>query len=214
VSKDTRFDRVYHTTLQARELPLISAFKGNAALLVAGSSYAYEENLIKEYLDQASSTSKVIVAPHEIDAAHIQAIQHLFVNQKTLLYSEATEQNCVDAQVLIINNIGLLASIYRYADIALIGGGFGKKGLHNTLEAATFGMPVLFGPNNHDKFPEAQQLIDAGAAHVINTNEEFTALVNSYLQHKEKRKETGANARNFILENLGSTDIILNHIQI
>lgn len=212
VSRDTRFDRVYDSTVNAPLLPLIEQFRQNQPLLVAGSSYATEETMIGNYLVDHPRL-KVIIAPHEIHASRISEVLDTFKDHKTMRYSEANAQNVQDAEVLVIDNIGLLAAIYRYADIAFVGGGFGKKGLHNTLEAATFGMPILFGPNNHDKFPEARQLLQNGIAFTIPDQEAFSQLMEDLLHYPAKRKEIGLRSRNFIQAHIGATATILSHIR-
>lgn len=214
VSKDSRFDRVYTTIKNVQSLPIIEQFKHKNLLIIAGSSYTPEENLINNFLLQTSQKIKIIIAPHEIDSAHIKTIEHTFANFKTILYSNANTSNVIDKQVLIIDNIGLLSSIYQYGDIALIGGGFAKKGLHNMLEAAAFGMPILFGPNNHDKFPEANQMIKYGVAFTVyNNNLEFNHLMDEFISNTEKRNKISSLSKKFITENIGSTEIILSTIK-
>ena len=215
VSKDTRFDRVNHAVNNTRILPVIEQFRQDKFLLVAGSCYIEEETLVNHFLNNASAAKiKVILAPHEVDITHIKSIQKTFSGNKTILYSDANEENVKEAEVIIIDNIGLLSSIYKYADIALIGGGFGKKGLHNILEAAAFGMPVLFGPNNHEKFPEAKQLINNGTAFVIHNSAEFDLLLNEMISDKIKRNYLSFLSKNFITENIGATDLILSNISL
>ena len=116
--------------------------------------------------------------------------------------------------MLVIDNIGLLSSIYQYADIAFIGGGFGKKGLHNTLEAAAFGMPVLFGPKNHQKYPESLQLIENGSAFVIHHTADFDKQFLEFIRDQSKRNSVSTLSKKFIEENIGATNIILSNISI
>jgi len=213
VSKDTRFDRVYDTTRNLKPLSKIELFKQDSFILVAGSSYIEEENIINQFLNKYPDKKiKIIIAPHEIDGSHLKEIQEIFEGKKTCFYSTADDENLISSQVLIIDNIGLLSSIYQYADIAIIGGGFGSKGLHNTLEAAAFGMPILFGPNNHLKFPESIQLIENGSAFIIHNSEEFDLQISSFIDDEVKLKNISALSRKFILTNTGATEIILSQI--
>ena len=213
ISKDTRFDRVLDTVKNSINLPKIELFKQDEILLVAGSSYLEEENLIHQFLVAHSSEKiKIIIAPHEINQSHLNSIRQLFSEQKICFYSTTTDQELQESKVLVIDNIGLLSSIYRYADIAFIGGGFGKKGLHNTLEAAAFGMPVLFGPNNHQKYPESIQLIENGSAFVIHNTSDFNDLFLEFIRDDTKHKSVSALSKRFIEENTGASEIILSKI--
>lgn len=211
-SNDTRYDRVYAQSLQPKPLPLISAFKGDAPLLVLGSSYSHEEAFAAEALKNYPIL-KLIIAPHNITGERIAEVEERFNAFKILKYSTATESNASSAQVLIIDNIGLLSSIYRYADLAFIGGGFGHKGLHNTLEAAAFGMPVLVGPNNHERFPETSLMKEQKVLFTVSTAEEFTKTAGSFLNNPALLAETALASRNFIKENTGATSVIIDHIR-
>ncbi len=161
VSGDTRFDRVYTIAQQAKTFPLIQKFAGQHKLLLAGSTWPAGERMINQLL-LGNNKIKLIIAPHEVHEERIKSILKLFYTKKVLRYSEAEENNIEAADVLIIDQIGILSGLYQYCDIAYIGGGFGK-GIHNILEAATFGKPIIFGPN-YQKFKEAVDLIDLGGA--------------------------------------------------
>lgn len=169
---DSRFDRVYENAQANKELPLIQAFKGNDKLLVMGSTWPADTDLLPQ-----ETSYKRVLAPH--DLKYTPQLQKQF---KGLLYSEANKQNVTEAHTLIIDNIGLLASIYRYADVAYIGGAFGS-GLHNILEAAVYGCPLLFGPKHHN-FPEAAELINIGGAKSVNNDQAFQKAVSDYLTNK------------------------------
>ena len=171
---DSRFDRIYTNAQTNKELPLIEAFKGKEKLLVMGSAWPSGIALLEK-----NPTYKLIVAPHDLKYA-----TQLKKQLKGLLYSQANESNVRDPKVLIIDNIGLLASIYKYADVAYIGGAFGS-GLHNILEPAVYGCPLLFGPKHHN-FPEAAELISFGGAKSISNKEEFQKAVNDYLNEAPK----------------------------
>ena len=171
---DSRFDRVYANAQAKKELPLIQAFKDKDKLLVMGSTWPADIALVEK-----NPSYKCIIAPHDLKYAPALQIQF-----KGLLYSQANESNVKDAQVLIIDNIGLLASIYKYADVAYIGGAFGS-GLHNILEAAVYGCPLIFGPKHHN-FPEAAELMSTGGAKSISNKEAFQKAVADYLEEAPK----------------------------
>lgn len=211
-SNDTRYDRVYTSSLHPASLPLIAAFKGNAKLLVLGSSYTAEEELATAALTQYPDL-KLVVAPHEIASERIAEIDDRFRIFNAIKYSEATTANVSSARVLIIDNIGLLSAVYQYADMALVGGGFGNKGIHNTLEAVTYGMPVFIGPNNHERFPETGLLKKNNILFTVSSADDFTSVLHDFLTTEQKLFQTGQLAKSFILNNTGATAIILNHIK-
>ena len=171
---DSRFDRVYANVQNNKELPLIQAFKGKDKLVVMGSTWPQGIALLEKNL-----TYKLIVAPHDL-----KYVPHLKKQLHGLLYSQANEGNVKDHKILIIDNIGSLASIYKYADVAYIGGGFGS-GLHNILEAAAYGCPLLFGPKYHN-FPEAVELISIGGAKSIRNKETFQKALYDYFEKVPK----------------------------
>lgn len=211
VAGDTRFDRVFEISKSVKKIPLIEQFKQGKNILIAGSTWLDDERILST-LDFKTLNFGLIIAPHEINEEHIQAIEELFSKSsavRCLRYSKANELNITKATVLIIDNIGMLSSIYQYGTIAYIGGGFGK-GIHNILEAATFGLPIIFGPN-YQKFSEAVELIKLGGAFTITTNKEFEDNFTS-LTYPEKLSSASAISRGYISSNTGATDKILNSI--
>lgn len=211
-SNDTRYDRVFDTCQNPKDLPVVKVFKTEQAVLVLGSSYAAEEDLVAKYLRINDANLKVIIAPHVITPQRIAEIEKLFHKYAILRYSEASMLNAYRAQILIIDNIGLLSSIYQYADIAIIGGGFGNKGVHNTLEAATFGMPIYIGPNNHQLFPETGLLKEAGVLFTINSTDDFCMQLLAMLTDNNLRNKIKVQSQQFIRTNLGATALILNKV--
>jgi len=205
---DTRFDRVLEIRQEAKDLPLVEAFKGESLTIIAGSSWAPDEDLFIEYFNTHSEI-KLVIAPHVIDENHlVEIISKL--KRSYVRYSKANEQNVKNADCLIIDGYGLLSSIYRYGEIAYIGGGFGV-GIHNILEAAVYGIPVIFGPK-YQKFMEARQLIEEKGAFSIKDEEELNQLLDKMTSDKEFLKESGSNAGNYVTRNLGASELILSQI--
>ena len=205
---DTRFDRVLQIREEAKELPLVEKFKGDSFTLVAGSSWGPDEDLFLEYFN-THPEMKLIIAPHVIDENHlVEIISKL--KRPYVRYTRADERNVQKADCLIIDCFGLLSSIYRYGEVAYIGGGFGV-GIHNTLEAAVYGIPVVFGPKYH-KFMEAKQLIEAQGAFSIRNYEELGSLFDRFLTDEHFHRETGSNAGFYVTNNAGATDKVLSMI--
>ncbi|WP_277639487.1 3-deoxy-D-manno-octulosonic acid transferase [Bacteroides graminisolvens] len=205
---DTRFDRVLQIREEAKELPLVEKFKGDSFTLVAGSSWGLDEDLFLEYFN-THPEMKLIIAPHVIDENHlVEIISKL--KRPYVRYTRADERNVQKADCLIIDCFGLLSSIYRYGEVAYIGGGFGV-GIHNTLEAAVYGIPVVFGPKYH-KFMEAKQLIEAQGAFSISNYEELGSLFDRFLTDEHFHRETGSNAGFYVTNNAGATDKVLSMI--
>lgn len=205
---DTRFDRVLEIREAAKDLPLVEKFKGNALTMVAGSSWGSDEDFFIEYFN-THPEMKLIIAPHVIDENHlVEIIDKL--KRPYVRYSRANEKKVEKADCLIIDCFGLLSSIYRYGEIAYIGGGFGV-GIHNTLEAAVYGIPVIFGPK-YQKFMEAIQLIDSKGAFSIKDYEELKTLLDKLISDHEFLNEVGTHAGNYVTGNAGATDKILNKI--
>lgn len=205
---DTRFDRVLEICQQAKDLPLVEKFKNNQLTFVVGSSWGPDEDLFIEYFNQHPEM-KLIIAPHVIDENHLVEIVSK-LKRPYVRYTRADEENVGKAECLIIDCFGLLSSIYRYGEIAYIGGGFGV-GIHNTLEAAVYGIPVIFGPK-YQKFQEAIQLIEAKGAYSIANYEELKTLLDKLLTNKEFLHATGMNAGNYVTDNVGATDKVLEMI--
>ena len=206
---DTRFDRVLQIREEAKDLPLVKLFKGdNTFTFVAGSSWGPDEDLFLEYFNNHPEM-KLIIAPHVIDENHlveiISKLKRLYVR-----YTRADEKNVLKADCLIIDCFGLLSSIYRYGEIAYIGGGFGV-GIHNTLEAAVYGIPVIFGPK-YQKFMEAVQLLEAKGAYSIKDYDELKTLLDRFRTDEVFLRETGTNAGYYVTSNAGATEKIMHMI--
>lgn len=211
-SNDTRYDRVFETCKQPKQLALVKAFKNEHTVLVLGSSYTPEETLAAAYLASTNDNIKVIVAPHQITPSRLDEVEKAFDAFPVLRYSEASLFNAHKARVLLIDNIGLLSSIYQYADVALIGGGFGHKGIHNTLEAATFGMPIFIGPNNHAKFPEIALLKQAGVLKTVHAKDDFMVELMAFTTNVHLLQTIKKHSRQFIEDNTGATNVVMRHL--
>lgn len=209
LSGDTRFDRVEDIANKAKPNALVAAFKSNNKVLLAGSSWPEDEALIYPLLKEISDL-KIIFAPHQIDEKHIQSIEKNCAG-KALRYSQATKENINEKSVLIIDNYGLLSSLYGYADFTFIGGGFGV-GIHNTLEAATFGMPIFIGPK-YEKFQEAKDLVSLGVIEVIKDTKQLEhSLVDLLSDHGYCIKK-GKKAQEYVKSQAGATKHILNYLE-
>ena len=205
---DTRFDRVIEIYKRAKELPLVEKFKSDAFTLIAGSSWEPDENIFIPYFNSHPEL-KLIIAPHVIDESHLKSITEK-ITRKVVRYTQADEKTIAEADCLIIDCFGLLSSIYRYGEIAYIGGGFGV-GIHNVLEAAVYGMPVVFGPNNR-KFREALGLLACEGGFEIHDKEDFKELADRLITNKEFLKETGKSAYTYVRENAGALKKIMEKI--
>ncbi|NLE35741.1 MAG: 3-deoxy-D-manno-octulosonic acid transferase [Bacteroidales bacterium] len=208
VTGDTRFDRVSQIVAAARDLPVIEQFRGSEKLFVAGSSWEEDEDIIIRYINGNSSAMKWIIAPHEIDEAHLERIEGR-ITSGTVRYSHYRGKE-VSGRVMIIDNIGMLSSVYRYASVAAVGGGFGR-GIHNILEPACWGIPVLFGPN-HQRFREAGQLIERGGAVSFSDFKTFSKIVDKYINDNEALESSGRASASYISENKGATEEVYNEI--
>ncbi|MFC1734323.1 3-deoxy-D-manno-octulosonic acid transferase [candidate division KSB1 bacterium] len=209
LSGDTRFDRVYEAAQHKQSFPLIEKFCKESKVLLAGSSWPEDEVLIYQLLKENIPDLKIIIAPHEVNKEHINTIIGN-LNNNYIKYSELTEEIANTTQVMIIDTIGILLHLYQYATIAYIGGGF-SKGIHNILEAATFGKPVHFGPNYH-KFEEAKSLIDLEGAFSVKNYSELKSKLNELLNDPNYYHKVSETCRNFILKNRGATERILGFI--
>lgn len=215
VTGDTRFDRVLDIHRQAHDIEMVEKFiarrDGHCPLtLVAGSSWPQDEEILLPYFHQHPEL-KLIIAPHEIHREHLMAIE-AGLKRPFVRLSEAKEDDLADKDCLIIDCFGLLSSIYRYGQIAYIGGGFGA-GIHNTLEAAVYGIPVLFGPKYH-KFKEAKDLIAVGGGFSVSDTHSFNEKMDELLTSREAREAAGEAAGNLVYRNAGSTDKVLQVIGI
>ncbi len=205
---DTRFDRVMQIREEAKELPIVKEFKQDKLTLVAGSSWGPDEDMFLEYFNNHPEM-KLIIAPHVIDENHLVEIINK-LKRPYMRYTRADEDTVHKSDCLIIDCFGLLSSIYSYGEIAYIGGGFGV-GIHNTVEAAVYGIPVIFGPK-YQKFMEAVQLIEAKGAFSVNNPEELNALLDKLIIDKDFLQTTGQNAGNYVSSRSGATDLILSKI--
>ena len=208
VSGDTRFDRVKQIKNRDNFVEFIAEFKGNEKLIVFGSSWEAEEKLAK-ILSEKLKNFKIIIAPH--DLKRVEHLKQIF--PKAILYSELEQSQIsnLKSQILIIDSIGLLSKLYSYADIAIVGGGFHDKGLHNILEAATFGIPVIFG-NQYKKNPEADELIAQNGGKSFAKEELASDFVLELTQNSNLLKEMSQNAENFVHNQPNSSEIILKKI--
>lgn len=207
---DTRMDRVLAICRAAKQLPLVERFKSGRFVLVAGSSWAPDEDLIINYFHRHPEM-KLILAPHVISESHLKQIEEK-LQRPSLRYSEATEQNVAEADCLIINCFGLLSSIYRYGEVAYVGGGFGV-GIHNVPEAAVYGVPVLIGPNNR-KFREAQDMMRLGGCIEIHNQDDFNATMERFTTGKAALKRAGELNRDYIEGNAGAADKIFSQLKL
>ena len=205
---DTRYDRVSENVMKVASLPLIQKFRNDKFLLVAGSSYHQEEELVFEFL-KVNQDARAVIAPHEVTKSRLREIESRFKSISTISYSMAEAAGISNQRILIIDNVGMLSSVYRYASLALVGGGFGTKGLHNILEPCAFGIPVAFGKKNISGFHEANEMIKAGAALGIDMNDisQFTSLPNE----RSICEKMGEAALKFIEIKKGATVRIINH---
>ena len=205
ISGDTRFDRVHKIARQAEPIPEIESFMGGDKVFLAGSSWPPGERMIRELYDKKMDGIKFIIAPHDVGKSHIDELQHkLFPG--ALLFSEIDKHPGTDSKVLIIDSIGQLSRLYQYAHISYIGGGFGV-GIHNILEAATFGSPVLFGPN-YGKFQEAVDLVQLGGAFVIKNANALIRKTDELFHDQEFHEETADICRNYVEHHRGATEMI------
>lgn len=202
---DTRLDRVIEVRNNAKNLPLVERFAGCWKILVVGSSWQPDEDIILPWFNTHEGI-KLVLAPHVVSEEHLRQIETK-ITRPTVRYSAATPKNVAESDCLIIDCYGLLSSIYRYATIAYVGGGFGA-GIHNVPEAAVYGVPIVFGPNNK-KFREAQCLLSCGACREIDTADNFSQVMASFLSDKEELKKSGEAAANYILHNTGATELIM-----
>jgi len=208
VAGDTRFDRVSEIAEKFTPIEEIEKFCSSALVLLAGSTWPEDEKLIK---DAAANLPylKIIIAPHEIHKEHIDQLKLIFPD--AVLYSQLTAHSSQPATCLIIDNIGMLSKLYHYATIAYVGGGF-NKGIHNTLEAAVYGKPVLFGPN-YKKFKEAIGLIEYGGGISITSGSELSTILQKFISNKTELESSGKKSFEFVKQNKGATEKILDYIK-
>lgn len=221
---DTRFDRVLQIKEAAKQLPICEAFRTGVAssqsadvphhdfkVFVAGSSWPPDENIFIPFFNEHKDW-RLLIAPHVIAEEHLKLILSLIKDKKVVRYTQTTPEEAAEADVLIIDCFGLLSSMYNYGDVAYIGGGFGV-GIHNTLEAAVWNMPVIFGPNNQ-KFQEAQGLLKSGGGFEINTYDDFSGLMSSLMNDETFLKQAGDKAGTFVAHLAGATDKVLASVKL
>jgi 3-deoxy-D-manno-octulosonic-acid transferase len=209
VSGDTRFDRVIEIAAQFTQVPMIQSFCGENKVIVAGSTWEEDEAELIHYV-KANPQIKFILAPHEIDADNLEDVQKQFSG--AVLYSQLKDAPGVTTNVLIIDNVGMLSRLYYYADITYVGGGFGGDGVHNVLEAAVFGKPVIYGPE-FEKFIEAIELTNCGGGISINSALELEAELNKLWENKTLLETTGKAAKTYVYSNAGASKKIADFIQ-
>ncbi|TAF07901.1 MAG: 3-deoxy-D-manno-octulosonic acid transferase [Flavobacteriia bacterium] len=214
VSGDTRFDRVVSILERDNSLNFIEQFKDNKTTIVIGSSWPKDESLLVNYINQSSDDVKFIIAPHNIKQEQILNLKNQ-IEKKTILFSENVETLLIAAlqeyNVFIIDTIGILTKIYSYADIAYVGGGFGNPGVHNILEPATFGVPVVIGPN-YSHFAEATALVNMEGCISIQHQSQLNEAFDLLLHNDDERLEKGHICSTFVQMNKGATQTIMNHI--
>jgi 3-deoxy-D-manno-octulosonic-acid transferase len=208
VSGDTRFDRVNAILERDNTLDFIEQFKNNTPTIVIGSSWPKDEALLAEYINQAGEDVKFIIAPHNIKTDQIASLKAQ-ITKSTVLFSEKKDKDLSSYNVFIIDTIGLLTKIYSYGTIAYVGGGFGNPGIHNILEPATFGIPIVIGPN-YSNFAEAIQLVKLGGCLVISNPLELKQNLDRLLHDKEYLEEKSQICKSYIQDNTGATDSIMN----
>lgn len=201
---DTRFDRVLDIAKQAKELPIVEQFKQGSRLMVAGSSWGPDEDLIIPYFNEHPELN-LIIAPHVIKESHLKEIEGK-LQRPSIRYTQVSEENITKADCLIIDCFGLLSSIYRYGEIAYVGGGFGS-GIHNVPEAAVYGLPVIIGPNNK-KFREAQTLLSLGGCFEVQDSATFVETMDRLLLDEKFMRERGQIAGSYIFDNSGASNLV------
>jgi 3-deoxy-D-manno-octulosonic-acid transferase len=209
VAGDTRIDRVMRIAAEAKDYPEVQAFCGQSPTLIAGSTWPGDEDLLAEWLPQMPADWKLIIAPHEIGEEHLVAVEKKLEILSVLRYSQWNPAAATAAQVLLIDNIGMLAALYRYGKLAYIGGGFGS-GIHNILEPMAFGLPAAFGPK-FQKFNEAVTLAKQGGGFSVKNAAEFGIVFEAMLNEK-KHQDTVQIVQVYLNVNRGATDRILERI--
>jgi 3-deoxy-D-manno-octulosonic-acid transferase len=209
VSGDTRFDRVAAILEKDNLVDFIAEFKNNTPTLVVGSSWPKDEALLVDYLNQSTHALKWIIAPHNIKPEQINSLKQS-IQKKTVLFSEREGKNLADYEVFIIDTIGILTKIYSYADLAYVGGGFGHPGVHNVLEPATFGVPIICGPH-YSHFAEATALVELGGCVSIQSAQELQEALDTLIQNADIRHEKGHICQTFVQMNTGATQKIINY---
>ena len=212
VSGDTRFDRVMAIAESTKSFPAVENFTANKKVFLGGSTWPQDEELIHKLAVESDDNVKFIIAPHEIHKERIKSIEELFTGFKTVKYSEATDRNVTEAKVLIVDGMGFLSGLYQYCHIAYIGGGFGK-GIHNILEAATYGKPVIFGPR-YEKFREARDLVKLKGAFSVSNAIKLHEITEKLLSDNQYYNVTSEVCRNYVEDKTGATLMIIEGLQV
>lgn len=211
ISGDTRFDRVVEITEQDNTLDFVETFKGDNMLIVAGSTWKEGELLLSQYINESEQSNvKFLIAPHNISEENSRRLKES-ISDEVVLFSEMEIKDIATAKVLIVDTIGILTKIYSYADVAYVGGGF-ATGLHNILEPATFGVPVIIGPQ-FDKFREARELVEQKGCLVVNNADEMKSQLDTFVIDEDFRLQTGDICKSYIQENIGATEMVLSYVK-
>lgn len=205
---DTRFDRVNEVVKNAKEIQIAKEFKGSSKVIVVGSCWPEDLEVLAPHINDSAGKLKFIIAPHEIRESFLAEIEKA-VNVKTIRYSQVS-QNLNESNVLIIDNVGMLSSLYQYGEFAFVGGGFGK-GLHNILEAACYGIPIFFGNMNYQKFQEATDLIKRGGAFEVSDYADFKSKYELLINRPENYLLACDVTKSYVAENIGATQKIIDH---
>ncbi len=211
VAGDTRFDRVYAIARVKKEFPLIRKFCGEGKVFLGGSTWKEDEAVILPLVEAGIQGMKFIIAPHDTGTGRVNAVSLSFLGKKVFKYSDLNEENAASADILIIDNVGMLNQLYQYASFAFIGGGFGI-GIHNIQEPVTFGVPVFFGPNYH-KFREAVELVGLGGAYCIQEPQILIQTIRELLADPNRYHQVSSICLQYVEENRGATDKIMTFIQ-
>lgn len=210
IAGDTRFDRVYEITLQQTNLPDIETFIDNKLCVIFGSTWVKDEELISSFINQNKQDIRYIIVPHDIKEKNIARLESS-LKKKSVRYTKSTTTEIKNSEVFIIDTIGLLTRIYRYADIAYVGGGFGA-GIHNILEPATYGLPVIIGPE-YEKFKEARDLVSQKSCMVVTNQATFDQTMNQLINNEELRRKSGQNNSGYVEKQRGTTDKIISYLR-
>jgi 3-deoxy-D-manno-octulosonic-acid transferase len=211
VCGDTRLDRVLEAVEKRTEIPVIEKFKNNELLWICGSTWPVDDEMIISVAENITEKIKILLVPHDIHPEYIDKLISGHTSLSFTKFSTAPENDISKADIFIMDTMGMLTSAYAYADFVYVGGGFGKA-VHNTMEPAAFGVPVLFGPK-HQKFNEIAGLIDAKAGTCINNKMELQSVVSELISSPTKRKKAGSAARKHVEDHSGATPIIIDQIR-
>ena len=203
---DTRFDRVYEIAQNSKEYPELEEFAKDSLVVVGGSTWPAGEKLIADYL-RHNPDFKLLIAPHEIHEEHIEQIEALFSAYKCARYTNLDRVDLKELRILIVDTMGMLSSMYRYGNLAYVGGGFGS-GIHNTIEASTFGLPVIIGPN-YKKYQEACDLIELGAGYSVDGSEGFCKAADGLLKNPESLSDASKASVDYVNKMRGATQVIV-----